>query len=148
MKCQGVFTDEKGLAMVLAIGMVAMLSLLGIWMVMQSESSFHTTSALERRESVFNLSEAASQLAYRCLLDAPPSPSYNQLMGITPVQREHTTDLPSYISSPSQPTNKGKIKPRIFYVAYSTTPPPGWMLNKQASIAVAIGAMRKDAAIK
>ncbi|MCU0589119.1 MAG: hypothetical protein MUF52_13320 [Syntrophobacteraceae bacterium] len=131
MNRREMITDERGLAMVLVIPMIGLLSLIGIWLVLQSEAGFKTTSALERRESVFNLSEAASQLAYRCLLDAPPSPSYNQLMGISPVQREHTSGLPAYITAPAQPFRKGTIRPRVFYATYSTTPPPGWMLNKQ-----------------
>lgn len=131
MQPQRLLTDEKGFALVLAVSMIGLLALFGVWMLVESQTSFRVTASMERRESAFNLAEAALQLDYRCLLDAPPSPAYAALAG--PPYPVTPTGLTYML--PGQQLGKGKITPTILYISYSTTPPPGWMVNWQGSSA-------------
>jgi len=45
--------ESKGMAMVLALSLTGLLSLLGLWAVMQSKTAFRVTSATTRYERVF-----------------------------------------------------------------------------------------------
>jgi hypothetical protein len=121
--------NEKGFAMVLALSMIGLLTLFGVWMLVEGQTSFRVTASMERRESAFNLAEAALQLDYRCLIESAPSPSYAALVG--PPYLLPLTGL-SYML-PGQQLGKGTITPTIWYISYSTIPPPGWMVNWQGS---------------
>jgi hypothetical protein len=123
-------TNEKGLAMVLAITLVGLLSSLGIYLILQSGAALRMTKAMARHETAMNLAEAGLQLGLRCVRSSPPSPTYEQLTTsnsntIKPI----TEGIPSYLAK--QNFGAGSIDPRIDYIGYRTTPPAGWMLNWQ-----------------
>lgn len=61
--------NERGIAMVLALSMVALLSLLAIWLLLGSGSALRITAAATRHESAFNLAEGALDLCLRRLKD-------------------------------------------------------------------------------
>ncbi len=122
--------DEKGVAMVLAVSMIGLLALFGVWMLVEGQTAFRVTASMERRESAFNLAEAALRLDFRCLLENAPSPSYALLASTNPL--DVTPTGISYMAS-AQCLGKGTITPTIKYLAYNTAPPPGWMLNWQGS---------------
>lgn len=130
MQRQRMLGNEKGMAMVLAISMIGLLSLFGIWMLVESQTAFRVTTSMERRQSAFNLAEAALQLGYRCLIDNSLSPSYANLISSAPVDKT-PTGL-AYMAS-GQSLGRGSMTPTIHYVSYTTTPPPGWMMNWQGS---------------
>ena len=130
MQLHWIIRNEKGMPMVLAMAMIGLLSLFGVWMLVESQTSFRVTTSMERRELAFNLAEAALQLDYRCLLDNSLSPSYTNLTSNTPVDKT-PTGL-AYMAS-GQSLGRGNMTPTIQYVSYTTTPPPGWMLNWQGS---------------
>lgn len=62
-----VVKNDQGMAMVLTLSAVALLSLLGVWLVVQSGSTHQLTQSVERREGAFNLAEGALQLSWYCL---------------------------------------------------------------------------------
>jgi len=130
MQLQWVLRDEKGMALVLAVSMIALLSMFGVWMLVESQTAFRVTTSMERRQTAFNLAEAALQLDYRCLLDNSISPTYANLTSSTPV--DITPSGLTYMAS-EQSLGRGTITPTIQYVSYTTTPPPGWMMNWQGS---------------
>jgi len=137
MRLQRLIRNQKGFAMVLAISMIGLLSLFGVWMLMESQTSFRVTASMERREMTFNLAEGALQLDYRCLTDNVPSPSYNQLnpAGDNETKIERESDVTpglSYLAE-EQTLGKGTTTPKIRYISYSPNAPPGWMLNWQGS---------------
>lgn len=122
--------NEKGLAMVLAITLVGLLSSLGIYLILQSGAALRMTKAMVRHETAINLAEAGLQLGLRCIRSAPPSPSYEQLTTSNSTTiRPITEGIPSYLAR--QNFGAGSISPRIDYIGYRTTPPAGWMLNWQ-----------------
>ncbi len=130
MQLQRVLRNEKGIAMVLAVSMIALLSLFGVWMLVESQTTFRVTTAMERRQSAFNLAEAALQLNYRCLYDNSLSPSYANLTDNTPV--EVTPSGLTYMN-PEQGLGEGYMTPTLQYLTYRTTPPSGWMINWQGA---------------
>ena len=136
MQLQRMLRNEKGMALVLAVSMIALLSMFGVWMLVESQTAFRITASMERRQAAFNLSEAALQLDYRCLFDNSLSPSYAKLASTTPPVDILYSELPppclAYMAS-GQSLGRGNFTPTIQYVSYSTTPPPGWMMNWQGS---------------
>jgi hypothetical protein len=123
--------NERGIAMVLAISLVALLSLLAIWLMLGTGSAFRITSAATRYEAAFNLAEGALQLSLRCLRVFSPVPSYSNIVtdATLPIQDER---LPQYARGDGQePMGKGAMVPRILYIDHNTNPPPGWMANPQ-----------------
>jgi hypothetical protein len=127
MKRPWVISNQKGIAMVLAVSMIGLLSGMGVWLLVQSRSSVRITSSIERRESAFQLAEGGLEIALRCLLVTAPSPSYNNLTTSTPT--EISSGLPTWVSEADLTT--GTATPAIDYVATSSLPPSGWMLNAQ-----------------
>ena len=130
MQQQRLLTNEKGFALVLAVSMIGLLSLFGVWMLVESQTAFRVTASMERREAAFNLAEAALQLDYRYLLDNPPSPTYAQL--VTAASPPPVALSGAAYGAPD-PLGRGRITPTLQYLSYSTTAPPGWMLNWQGS---------------
>ena len=90
--------NERGIAMVLALSLVALLSLLAIWLMLGSGSALRITSAATRYECGFNLAEGALQLGLRCLRVFSPVPSHaNIVMDSTlPIEDDR---LPAYAKS-------------------------------------------------
>jgi len=119
--------NQRGIAMVLAISLVGLLSSLGVYLIWESGTAFRMTKAMNRYESAFNLAEAALQLGLRCIRRSAPSPNFQQLNSGT--VQTISEGVPSYIAAQSM--GQGTITPRIDYLGYRTTPPPGWMLNWQ-----------------
>jgi hypothetical protein len=137
MSCLKIIRNEKGVAMLLAVSMIGLLSVIGIWLLLQSRNSVKVTSSLERRTYVFNLAQGGLGIAMRCLTDCTPSPSYTNLNNSSPSMMTYTSSgMPSYMQPPTGP-NVGKfyMSSGIMYMGYSPLPAPGWMLNAQGSSA-------------
>lgn len=120
--------NDKGMAMVLALSLAGLLSLLGLWSVMQTKTAFRVTAATTRYESVFNLAEAALQLSLRSVRMNTPFPSSVHLDSSVPVAIPSSA-LPDYTDQTS--LDNGIVKPEVFYTGYDKNPPPGWSLNWQ-----------------
>jgi Tfp pilus assembly protein PilX len=141
MWCLKMIKNEKGVAMLLAVSMIGLLSVIGIWMLLQSRNSVRVTSSLERRESVFQLAEGGLRIGLRCLVDSNPSPSYSNISSTTDtvgnaVINPATSGMPTYMTVPTAP-NMGRayMTSAMVYAGYSSLPAPGWMLNAQGSTA-------------
>jgi len=122
--------SRKGIAMVLAVSLVGLLSLFGVWMIQESTISHRITAALVRKSMSFNMAEGALDLAELCLENEEIPLTFNELMSSGEALKiEDTGDrtLPNYIKSPA-----ADAVPEIYYMDFSTTPPPGWSLNHQA----------------
>lgn len=119
--------SEQGIAMVLAMTLLGLLSSLGIYLVLGSGTSYRIAKSAQRVESSMNLADSAVQLGLRCVKKSPPSPSYLELTSeaIQPV----TAGLPTYMKQ--QSLGAGVLTPYIDYIGYKSTPPPGWMINWQ-----------------
>lgn len=139
MSCLKIIKNEKGVAMLLAVSMIGLLSVIGIWLLLQSRNSVRVTSSLERRESVFNLAEGGLRIALRCLVDCTPSPTYSNLStnsSTGTVIEYSSSGMPSYMQVPTSPNvSKAYMSSGILYMGYSPVPAPGWMLNAQGSTA-------------
>ena len=120
------FRNNSGMAMVLAICLTGLLSLLGIWLLLQSKTAFRISTATTRYASVLNLAEAALNLGLRCIRTHTLLPSSAHLN--TSVPKALSIQSPDF--SPRQ-LNGGQITPEIYYSGYDKNPPPGWMLNWQ-----------------
>ena len=123
--------SRKGIAMVLAVSLVGLLSLFGVWMIQESTISHRITAALVRKSMSFNMAEGALDLAELCLENEEIPLTFKELMSSGEALRiEETGDrtLPPYIKNPSDPN----AVPELYYMDFSTTPPPGWSLNHQA----------------
>ncbi len=112
--------------MVLALSLAGLLSLLGIWAVLQTKTAFRVTAATTRYESVFNLAEAALQLSLRSVRMNTPFPSSAHLNSSVPVAISSNV-LPDYAAETS--LSGGTVRPEVFYTGYDKNPPPGWSLN-------------------
>jgi len=118
--------NERGIAMVLALSMVALLSILAIWLMLGSGKALRITTAATRYECGFNLAEGALQLSSHYLEGASPVPYHANIMDSTlPIPIEDDDALPD------EPMGKGFMIPRIHYVDHNSNPPPGWMANPQ-----------------
>lgn len=128
MKLREPLKDRKGMAMVLAISIAGLLSMMGLWMVLQSKTAFRVTTATTRYESVFNLAEAALQLSLRTVRMKTPFPSSAHISSSVPVAIS-TSVLPNYANEST--LGDGIIKPEVYYIGYDKNPPAGWSLNWQ-----------------
>lgn len=127
--------DEKGIAMVLAITLVGLMASLGLYLILGSDASFRMTKAMNRYESAFNLAEGGVQLGLGCVRHNAPAPTFNQIMGGGPLPSTFpAAELPAYMQYPvAIPGSPGTISNFLDYLGYRTTPPPGWMLNRQGA---------------
>ena len=117
--------SDSGIALIVVMIFLVLLTSLGLWLNMTSVMEMRTTAALKNYEKAFDLADGATQLDLRYLYKTtPPSPSWNPS-----VEGAITSGLPEYLQE--QTVGKGKIKPKIIYKGYLSTPPPGWMLNWQ-----------------
>lgn len=126
MKPADQLRDEGGMAMVLAICLTGLLSLLGMWLLLQSKTAFRVSTATTRYESVLNLAEAALNLGLRCIKMNTPLPSSAHLN--TSIPKALNVSSPSYAA---RRLNGGQVTPQIYYSGYDKNPNPGWMLNWQ-----------------
>jgi len=115
------------MAMLLALTLTGLLSLMGMWLLLQSKTAFRVTTATTRYESVFNMAEAGLQLALYCIKEKTPFPSYVHLSSTVPSAITQTN------SQYMQQTNVGNglAVPEIYYTGYDKNPPQGWSLNWQ-----------------
>ncbi|WP_143156464.1 hypothetical protein [Desulfacinum infernum] len=116
---------EEGMAMVLAICMVALLSLLGVWLVVQSGSTYRITQSVERHDVTFNLAEGALQLSWRCLTERS---NEEILRDLTPNQDVTPAQIPYMQPDQSLGTGPGTLTPQITFLDARTV--PGWDINK------------------
>lgn len=123
---------EKGVAMVVAITLIGLLSSLGLYLILESGTSSRISKSMIRSEEAFNLADGGSQLGIYCISKSPPSPSFGQLQS-TSIQTIPTTQLYKYMQAATLGSggSTGTYTPTIDYVGRKSTPPPGWMLNWQ-----------------
>uniref|UniRef100_A0A832A647 Uncharacterized protein n=1 Tax=Desulfacinum infernum TaxID=35837 RepID=A0A832A647_9BACT len=125
-----IFHNQKGMAMVLAVSTVALLSLLGLWLVVQSGSTYRVTQSVERRQGTFNLAEGAQQLSLYCLKTLSNEvilTNYRKKSDVTPSEA-----MVPYMK-PQQPVNDQTqttktLTPRIIFLDSNRV--PGWDMNK------------------
>ena len=118
---------DQGMALMIVIIFLGLLTSLGIWLSMTAIMEIKTTTSLKNYEEAFNLAEGASQLSIRYLFrTTPPPPHWDPRLEGT-----LTEGLPSYLEEATFQGGKKKLKPKIVYKGYSSTPPSGWMLNWQ-----------------
>lgn len=123
------FKNEKGIAMVLAITLIGLLTSFGMYLILGSRSGARVTSSVVRNEAALNLADAAVSLGLRCLRASPPSVGYKEL---AEDKSEPLSEVPAYIASPNQSLGDGKVTPGIYYVGLA--PPQdkglaGWMIG-------------------
>ena len=124
--------DEKGIAMVLAITLVGLLACLGLYLILESDSTFRTTKAMDRYERAFNLADGGVQLGLKCVRSSAPAPTYGQILGTGAIPSPFpTAALPSYMQVPPAFGSGASITPYLDFIGYRTVPPPGWMVNRQ-----------------
>ncbi len=118
----GIFwRDESGMAMILALSLTALLTLLGMFLIVESGTTFRMTQSLTRYEQTFNLAEAGLQLSHRCLVEQ----SNEWLLGST-TPGTLTVDV-SYMEA-AQPAGNGNLTPQIDFI--DSRPVPGWDVSK------------------
>ncbi len=117
--------NNKGIALIVVLIFLALLTSLGLWLNMATVVELRTTAALKNYEEAFNLADGASQLSIRYLSrTTPPSPSWDPRS-----EGYITSGLPSYMQESTVAV--GRLTPKVLYKGYTSTPPPGWMLNWQ-----------------
>jgi len=126
LKSESVSTNQKGLAMILVVSLIGLLSVIGVWLIQESGLSHRMTSAMVRSQSAFNQAEGGLQLGIRCVKKEPPYVGINELRSDNGTKM---TDVPDYIQTP--PTHL-HASLEIWCVDVDTSPPPGWGMNKQA----------------
>ncbi len=123
-------SDTQGMAMVLTISAVALLSLLGVWLVMQSGATYRITQSVERRGGTFNLAEGALQLSWYCL----QTESNERILKDLTKNRDVTppASLVSYMQADQKVDNQTKssrsLTPRLFFLDSRSV--AGWDMNK------------------
>ncbi len=130
------FMNEKGIAMILVLCMIGLLSVISLCLLLDSGSAVRVTSSMERRESVFQAAEAGLRLALYGLVTMAPSPGYNNLTAAqtgppTPI---NDPTMPNFVTT-STPIPIGSTnvstQPSINFIGVSSVPPAGYMLNAQ-----------------
>jgi hypothetical protein len=124
--------NQHGLAMVLAVSMIALLSTIAVWMIMESRSNLQTTKAYERTEATSYLAQSACWFDVRVLDTKTPSlPSSANLTAVD--EQSQTSDPPGKIGTAPVDLGSGKTFTREIKSAndfYNTIHPEGWMLNE------------------
>ncbi|MGQ9670203.1 MAG: hypothetical protein ACUVWY_08575 [Desulfosoma sp.] len=117
------------MAMVLAISAVALLGLLGVWLIVQSGSTHRMTKSVERRESTFNLAEGALQLSWYCLQNETNGKILKDLTkgqdvtppeGVVPYMKANQT-----VDNQTKKTQT--LTPRLIFLDHNRV--PGWDMN-------------------
>jgi len=80
----GIIKNQEGIAMVLAVSMIALLSCIAIWLIIESKSNMQTTKAYERTEATNRLAESACWLAVHALDVETPALPTTDLQNLTP----------------------------------------------------------------
>jgi hypothetical protein len=120
--------NQKGLAMVLAVSFIALLSCLAIWLIVESKSNLQTTKAYERTEGTNRLAESGCWLAVHAMdgNNTPllPTTAGSNCTDITPA-------LP-YLQANQDLGGGQELTPTICSCreCYSPVPPAGYQLNQ------------------
>ncbi len=127
-----VVRNQKGLAMVLAVSLIGLLTSLGVYLLLESNTGFRITKALGRHETALNLAEGGMNLGLRCIAISSPAVTYQELEN-PDAPAPITTGLPAFMAP--QIVGNDTVVPLLDYVGYTNTPPAGWMINWQGSSA-------------
>jgi len=125
------------MALVLALSLTALLSLLGVWLMYEAGSASRITQAGTRHGAVLNLADGALQLGFRCISQGSPVPSFQNLIADPsssehdPQERRITQGLPGYMNRENAPNDAVGIMEAEVRYAGSGGPPPGWMITWQ-----------------
>jgi len=125
--------NQHGLAMVLAVSLIALLSTIAVWMILESRSNLQTTKAYERTEATSYLAQAACWFNVRTLDTVPISLPGNATLAS--VAESNSTGVPGVPYGTSYSLGGGRSFTREIKSAqdfYNTLPPEGWMLNEPA----------------
>jgi hypothetical protein len=120
--------NEKGIAMILVVSLIGLLSLFGVYAIQESTISHRITSAMARNEQAFQKAEGALEITLKCLDSTPPPLKFQELIERGPIEITDSQRLPDYIKTPPA----SDIESGIDYLDFNTTPPPGWSLIQQA----------------
>ena len=133
MKQFDILKNNNGMALVLALLLTALLSLLGVWLMYEAGSASRITQAGTRHGAVLNLAEGALQLGFRCISTSSPAPSYENLIADSsdPEERRITQGLPFFMNRENAPNDAVGIMEAEVRYAGSGGPPPGWMITWQ-----------------
>jgi len=126
--------NQKGMALVLAISMIALLASMGVWLMIESHSGTRITRAFERMEETFHLAEGGCWLSVHALDTLNMGTS-----DCATVSSNLPAAPPSYLNPRQQVTDPndsqkyGYVTPEIFAARdmYSLTLPPGWGMNSE-----------------
>jgi hypothetical protein len=119
--------------MVLAVSLIALLSTIAVWMILESKSNLQTTKAYERTEATSYLAQAACWFNVRTLDTVPISLPGNDTL--VPVAEGTSTGVPGVPYGTPYSLGTGRSITREIKSAsdfYNTVPPEGWMLNEPA----------------
>lgn len=117
------WSDDSGIAMVLAVSLTALLTILGMYLLVESGTTYRMTQSLTRHEQTFNLAEAALQLSRRCLYEQS---NETLLVDVEP----GTLSLNQAYMASDQSVGSGheSITPEIDFL--ESQPVPGWDISK------------------
>lgn len=125
------------MALVLALSLTALLSLLGVWLMLETGTASRVTQAATRHGAALNLADGALQMGFRCISQSSPAPSYGNLIVNTsdpdhdPALRTITHGLPWFMDRTEAPNDsRGFVEAQVRYAGYGSSP-PGWMLTWQ-----------------
>jgi hypothetical protein len=111
--------------MVLAVSMIALLSCIAVWLIVESKSNMQTTKAYERTESTSRLAETACWVDVQTLdTETPPLPGNATLTVVT-----ESWKAPAKTGNLGSGWNYSRDI-RSAQDFYNTIPPEGWMLNE------------------
>ena len=123
----GIIKNQEGIAMVLAVSMIALLSCIAIWLIIESKSNMQTTKAYERTEATNRLAESACWLAVHALDVETPALPTTDLQNLTPNMTPNKPYLTLHDLGGGMKLTPQVRSARDFY---NTLPPAGWSLNE------------------
>lgn len=123
--------NQDGLAMVLAMSLVALLSVLGIWMIVESGNTYRMTQSVERSGATFNLAEGALELSWQYLLEKSNEDLLRNVKDVRQQQEVTPTGI-AYMASdqevvPGHPES-GMVTPVLIFEDSRVL--PGWDISK------------------
>ncbi|QCQ22658.1 hypothetical protein [Desulfoglaeba alkanexedens] len=123
--------NQDGLAMVLAMSLVALLSVLGIWMIVESGNTYRMTQSVERNAVTFNLAEGALELSWQYLLEKSNEDLLRNVKDVRQQQEVTPTGI-AYMASdqevvPGHPES-GMVTPVLIFEDSRVL--PGWDISK------------------
>jgi hypothetical protein len=123
--------NQDGLAMVLAMSLVALLSVLGIWMIVESGNTYRMTQSVERNAVTFNLAEGGLELSRKCLREKSNEDLLRNVKDIRQQQEVTPTGIaymaPDQEVVPGHPES-GMVTPVLIFEGSRVV--PGWDISK------------------